>query len=203
MKEFSEVVLGVMHAGEGGVEGNAEKAGNFPEGEPGLGPQGEDGLLVGMQAFDGGLNPVGEVALLGVVAGGRLAGGEGVFEGMGGAGKWLMDGEDGFVFAEGVEDEVVGDAEEPTEEAAAVKPVEVADGFEPGFLDDVFGLIGVSGEAQGKGIEGRASRFDRALEGVKIAISIFEYPSFQLVHAYRDCDVGAEVRRVSRGRSHW
>jgi hypothetical protein len=170
-KGGAQLAEGVLHAGEGGIDGGALEAGDFLEGQAGIHAQPEDFALFEREGVDGGLDLAAEVASPASRAGERVAAGIVSPRGDAAVGEGGVEGAVGF-FAPGlVNDQVVGDAEEPAGEIALTEEVHVLNGPDPGFLEPLVGLAGVGGEAVQEREERPLVSADQLAEGFGVAAS--------------------------------
>jgi hypothetical protein len=120
----------------------------------------------------GGFDLAAEVAAGGFEGGGEGGGGDRVAEGFAAFGQGGVEGAVGLLAPGLVDDEVVGDAEEPPEEILLAEDVHVLDGPDPGFLEPFVGLAGVGGEAGEEGEERALVFFDQLAEGFGVAAPV-------------------------------
>lgn len=169
LEGVAEVFEGIVHATEGGIEGDVEVGCDFVEGDV-FGAQEEDIALWGGEGMDGLAEEVVEVMAC-EQFGGKHGGlvGEGLDEGGGvgiGGGDWGIEEEIGTMTAKFIDDEIARDAEEPSAKVAAMEAVGFLEDAHPGFLEEVFeggGGGGPAGEEctqrggmpQDEGIHGR------------------------------------------------
>lgn len=168
---FAEAAQGVLHAAEGGIDGDTLEFGDGFKGDIGLHAEDKDFALLGGKGGDGGADAVTQFAVGGVGGGVETACGKELFEGEGcfaGAERGLEAGV-GLFFAAEIDDPVAGDAEEPGHDVAAVEAVEVFEGAEPDILEDVFGGVRVADHAIDVAVQGTAGPLHERVKGGKVA----------------------------------
>lgn len=173
-EDFAQFAEGVLHPGQGGVDGDFLKFGDFFEGQIGLHAHEKDFALFGGEFCHSRADALAEFAVAEVLIGS----GEGRSDEGGECGGFLLSAAHGlleagirFSFTGEIDNPVAGDSEEPRAQFIAFVTVQVAEGAEPDILKDVFGGMHIVDHPVNKAEQGLAGVVHNFTEGVDIALA--------------------------------